>query len=56
MKITIEKEEVLELVKEAVSEKYGMEAVSCVWGDYSSGDDIKISLKKKGEKNANGNS
>ncbi len=49
MKITIEKEEVLELLKEYVAEKYGLEAVSCRYESFSSGADIEVTLKKKGK-------
>lgn len=49
MKITIEKQEVLELLKEYVAEKYGLEAVSCRYESYSSGADIEVTLRKKGE-------
>jgi len=47
MKITIEKEEVLEMLKEAVAEQYGMNAVSCVYEGYSIGSDIVVTLEKK---------
>lgn len=47
MKIVIEKEEVLEVIKEALSTKFGMEAIEASWDSYSSGSDIKVKFKKK---------